>query len=405
MNPFEFLLEALRNLAANKLRSGLTMLGVVIGVAAVIAMSSIVEGGKHLTVEMIEKMGTNLLSIRPKALDEEERRAFPGRSKGLRMEDADRIAEQVPFIREMTPVVNVSTRLRYGDQDYQGMVEGVRATYRTIRNHDVDRGRFLSDEDVTGFKKVILLGSEVAHQLFGATDPIGRDLKVGAQRFVVIGILEEKGSLHGINYDETMLMPVTTAAKLFRGNDGLNSLIVKVDQRHQMKSVSAAIRALLLRRHDGVEDFAIRSQDELLRNTELILFTFRIILGGTAALALFVGGIGIMNIMLVTVMERTSEIGLRKALGASRRAILAQFLIEAVAISLIGGAIGVGFGALLGIGFGWLAERAITGWDAVILPQAVFLGFFFAVAVGVVFGLYPAWRASRLDPADALRYR
>ena len=405
MNPLEFLFDALRNLAANKLRSGLTMLGVIIGVAAVIAMSSIIEGGKHLTVGMIEQMGTHLLWIYPQTLDAEERRAFSGRSKGLRVEDADRIAAQLPFIQSMTPVVNVTARLRYGDQDYQGRVEGVRPTYRTIRNHDVDRGRFLSDEDVAGFKKVILLGSEVARELFGAADPIGRDVKVGAQRFVVVGVLQKKGSLHGTDYDKTLLIPFTTAAKLFRGNDTLDELIVKVDQRHQMKLVRSAIRALLLRRHDGVEDFGIYSQDELLRNTELILFTFQVILGGTAALALFVGGIGIMNIMLVTVVERTSEIGLRKALGASRRAILAQFLIEAVAISLIGGAIGVGFGALLGMGFGWLAERAITGWNAVILPQAVFLGFFFAVAVGVVFGLYPAWRASRLDPADALRYR
>jgi len=405
MNPLEFLFDALRNLAANKLRSGLTMLGVIIGVAAVIAMSSIIEGGKHLTVGMIEQMGTHLLWIYPQTLDAEERRAFSGRSKGLRVEDADRIAAQLPFIQSMTPVVNVTARLRYGDQDYQGRVEGVRPTYRTIRNHDVDRGRFLSDEDVAGFKKVILLGSEVARELFGAADPIGRDVKVGAQRFVVVGVLQKKGSLHGTDYDKTLLIPFTTAAKLFRGNDTLDELIVKVDQRHQMKLVRSAIRALLLRRHDGVEDFGIYSQDELLRNTELILFTFQVILGGTAALALFVGGIGIMNIMLVTVVERTGEIGLRKALGASRRAILAQFLIEAVAISLIGGAIGVGFGALLGMGFGWLAERAITGWSAVILPQAVFLGFFFAVAVGVVFGLYPAWRASRLDPADALRYR
>jgi len=405
MRLIEFLVDALKNLAANKLRSGLAMTGVIIGVAAVIAMSSIVEGGKQLTVEMIEKMGTHLLSVRPKTLNDEERRAFSGRSKGLRHGDADFILREVPFIQSITPVVNVSAQLRYGARHYKGMVEGVRETYRVIRNHDVDRGRFLSADDVGGFKKVIVLGREVARELFGAADPIGQDVKMDAQRFVVVGVLATKGSLHGIDYDETVLIPVTTAMKMFRGNDTLSSLIVKVADRSHMKRVNEKIRALLLARHDQVEDFTIRSQDELIRNTEMIIFTFRVILGGTAALALLVGGIGIMNIMLVTVAERTAEIGLRKALGATRPVILLQFLIEAVAICLIGGAVGVALGSLLGLGFGQLAEQAITGWKAVILPGAILLGFAFAVAVGVVFGLYPAWRASRLDPAEALRYQ
>jgi len=396
--------DALRNLSANKLRSGLTMLGVIIGVASVIAMSSIVEGGKHLTVEMIEKMGTHLLSVRPKVLDESERRMFSGRSKGLRKGDIDLIREMVPHVREMTPVVNVTARLRYEDHDYSGMIEGVAESYHLIRNHDVAHGRFLTHEDMETFGKVIVLGREVATKLFGQADPLGKDIQVDRQRFVVIGVLAEKGSLHGINYDQTILAPVTTMMKLFKGNDALNSLIVKVDARHNMKKTEQLIRALLLRQHDEVEDFTIRSQDELLRNTEMIIFAFQVILGGTAALALLVGGIGIMNIMLVTVTERTGEIGLRKAIGASRRAILLQFLIESVTISVIGASIGVGFGTLLGLGFGALADRAITGWRAVILPESVFLGFFFAIAVGVLFGLYPAYKASRLEPAEALRY-
>jgi putative ABC transport system permease protein len=405
MNPFEFFFDAFRNLASNKLRSGLTMMGVIIGVAAVIAMSSIVDGGKQLTVEMIEKMGTNLLSVRPKTLNDEERQRFSGRSDGLRYSDVEPVATDISFVKDLTPVVNVSARLRHADQYYDGRIEGVQPSYRTIRNHDIDVGRFLSDDDLAEYKKVVVLGREVAKELFGNADPIGQDVKVDAQRFVVIGILEEKGSLHGINYDETILIPVTTAMKLFRGNDQLSSLIVKVEGRHRMKQVEGELLTLLLSRHDGVEDFSIRSQDELIRNTEMIIFTFRVILGGTAALALLVGGIGIMNIMLVTVSERTAEIGLRKALGASRRAILVQFLIESAAISLFGGAIGVVFGGFLGLGFGWFAERAITGWNAVILPEAVVLGFFFALGIGIVFGLYPALRAARLDPADALRYR
>ncbi|MCG3116605.1 MAG: ABC transporter permease [Candidatus Manganitrophus sp. SA1] len=405
MNFFEVFTDAFKNLSTNKLRSGLTMLGVIIGVAAVIAMSSIVEGGQKMTVEMIEKMGTNLLSIRPKKLNEEELRQFPGRSKGLRYGDVEQVKAMVPYAEQVTPVINFQSHLKYGDRDYSGMVEGVLETYREIRNYDVDRGRFLAAEDNAEFKKVTVIGTEIVKELFDTADPLGQDIKIGDHRFIVVGILAEKGSLHGVNYDETVLIPATTAMKLFKGNDELNSFIVKVDERRNMKKTDAMIKSILLQRHDGVEDFVIRSQDELVRNTELIIFTFRVILGGTAALSLLVGGIGIMNIMLVTVTERTGEIGLRKAIGASRRAILTQFLIESVAISVIGGIIGILLGASLGLGFGWLASRAITGWNAVLLPSAIFLGFFFAMAVGITFGLYPAFKASNLDPAEALRYQ
>jgi putative ABC transport system permease protein len=405
MNFLEIFTDAFKNLSTNKLRSGLTMLGVIIGVAAVIAMSSVVEGGKKMTVEMIEKMGTHLLSIRPKKLNEDELRKFSGRSKGLRYGDAEQVRAMVPSAEQVTPVINFQSQLKYRERDYSGMVEGVLETYREIRNYDVDRGRFLAAEDNAEFKKVTVIGTEIVKELFENADPLGQDIKIGDHRFIVVGILAEKGSLHGINYDETVLIPATVAMKLFKGNDELNSFIVKVDQRQNMKKADAMIRSILLQRHDGVEDFVIRSQDELVRNTELIIFTFRVILGGTAALSLLVGGIGIMNIMLVTVTERTGEIGLRKAVGASRRAILTQFLIESVAISLIGGMVGILLGASLGLGFGWLASRAITGWNAVLLPSAIFLGFFFAMAVGITFGLYPAYKASNLDPAEALRYQ
>ncbi len=410
MQILEIFPNAFRNLAENKLRSSLTMLGVIIGVASVIAMSSIVEGGKNLTVDMIEKMGTHLLSVRPKKLTEEELRAFVGHSKGLRLGDAEAVRQTIPYAKAVTPVINFSSHLTYEDRAYTGMVEGVQESYREIRNHDVASGRFLVEDDLTEFKKVVVLGQDVVKELFKTASPLagvvlGAHIKVADHRFTVIGVLKEKGALHGINYDETVLIPASTAIKFIQGDDKINSFIVKVDERQNMKKTDQRIRTLLLHRHDGVEDFSIRSQDELLRNTEMLLFTFRVILGGTAALSLLVGGIGIMNIMLVTVTERTAEIGLRKAIGASSRAILIQFLIESVAISMIGGIIGILFGSLLGLGFGWLAGKAISGWTAVILPSAIFLGFSFAVAVGVTFGLYPAYKASQFDPAEALRYQ
>ena len=404
MQAIEVFTDAISNLSTNKLRSGLTLLGIVIGVAAVIAMSSIVEGGKQMTIEMIEKLGTNLLSIRPKQLTEDERRAFAGRSKGLRYSDLEAVTDAVPYIDKITPIVTSRLTLKHGSQsDAAMMVEGVFEAYLDIQNYAMERGRFLMVEDRVGYKKVVVLGKEISEALFGQDDPIGGDIKIGSQRFIVVGLLAEKGALHGINYDQTVLIPATTMMKLFRGNEDLTSFVVKIDERKNMAKSLDLIRSVLLLRHDDVEDFSIRSQDQLVRNVELIIFTFRVILGGTAALALLVGGIGIMNIMLVTVVERTSEIGLRMAVGASRRAILTQFLIESVALSLVGGVIGIVLGTLIGSGFGWLANRAIDGWNAVILPSSIALGFFFALIVGVAFGLYPAYKASQLDPAEALR--
>lgn len=405
MNLFETFQTAWGNLAANKLRSGLTMLGVIIGVAAVVSMASIVEGGKQMTVEMMEKLGTNLFTVRPKKLTEEEMRAFPGRSKGLKYEDGMAIMASVAWVTHGTPVVSQRTTVRHHDRDWEGTIEGVLESYDAIQNYYVDRGRFLSRDDIRDFSRVTVLGKEIVAKLFPTGDPLDSDIKIGEHRFVVVGVLKEKGSLHGINYDVTVLIPATTAMKLFQGNSDINSFVVKVGERRNMKRTQEAMKALLMRRHDGVEDFSIRSQEELLRNMELIIFTFRVMLGGIALLSLLVGGIGIMNIMLVTVTERTAEIGLRKAVGATRRDIVKQFLIESVVISLVGGAVGAVGGIALGYAFGWLVSRAIPGWHAVILPGSILVGFLFAVAVGIFFGLYPAQKAARLDPAEALRYQ
>lgn len=407
MSFIELFLGALRTLSSNKLRSGLTMLGVIIGVAAVIAMISIVEGGQQKIIEAIERLGTNLLFVSPKDLTEEEQRKFSGRSKGFKYEDALAIRAQIPALKEVAPMVSIPTKLKAGDREFEGTVSGTVPAYETIRNFHVVEGRFILPQDMDEWRRVAVLGQDVAAKLFNGTSPLQKDIKIGNERFIIVGRMEKKGSLHGQNYDEMVFIPATTALRRFKGNDLINYLLVQVSDRDRMKEVSEGIRPLLMARHDGVEDFKINSQEDFLRAVDRTIWTFRIMLGGIAAVSLLVGGIGIMNIMLVTVTERTGEIGLRKAVGARRRDILIQFLFESVVISLFGGFIGILLGVFMGIGFGKAVASAMPGgggWGAIFSFESIVVAFLFSIGVGIFFGLYPAYKASDLDPAEALRY-
>ncbi len=407
MGIAETFLFALRSLGANKLRSGLTMLGVIIGVAAVISMVSIVEGGKQKIVEAIEKLGTNLLFVSPRELTAEEQRNYSGRSNGLRYGDALAL-EQIPQIESLAPLVSIQARLKRDDKEFDGSLSGTLPSYQQVRNFFADQGRFIDQQDIDEWRRVVVLGRDVAAKLFGGDSPLNRDVKIGEERFVVVGLMEKKGSLHGQNYDEMIFIPATTAMRRFKGTDQINYLLVHVREREEMQAASDRIAKILRGRHDGVEDYKINSQEDFLRAVDRTIWTFRVVLGGIAAVSLLVGGIGIMNIMLVTVTERTSEIGIRKAVGARNRDILGQFIIESTTISLVGGLIGVAVGILLGIGFGKAVALAMPGnadWGAVISPRAVLLAFIFSIAVGVFFGLYPARKAAQLDPAEALRHQ
>ncbi len=407
MNIIELFKGAFRTLSANKLRSGLTMLGVIIGVAAVIAMVSIVEGGRQKIVEAIERLGTNLLFVSPKELTEEEQRKFTGRSKGFKYEDALAIRSEIQGLGGLAPMVSISTKIKAGDREFEGTVSGTAPAYEEVRNFHVVEGRFILPQDINGWRRVAVLGQDVSDQLFNGASPLQRDIKIGDERFTVVGLMEQKGSLHGQNYDEMVFVPATTALRRFKGNDLLNYLLVKADDRSRMTEVSESIKTLLISRHDGVEDFKINSQEDFLKAVDRTIWTFRIMLGGIATVSLLVGGIGIMNIMLVTVTERTGEIGLRKAVGARRVDILVQFLVESVTISLLGGCIGIILGIFMGVGFGKAVARAMPGgadWGAVFSIESIVIAFFFAIAVGIFFGLYPAQKASKLDPAEALRY-
>ena len=398
--------DAFKNMAANVLRTGLTMLGIIIGVAAVISMTAIVEGGQRKLVQSIEQMGTNLLFVFHKTLTAEEQRRFAGRSTGQRYGDALAIQRLRPDVI-VVPILQFNQQLKVGDRDFSGQVTGTVPGYQTVRNFRPSAGRFLVQQDIEEWRRVVVLGKDVATRLFGSDPPLHRELKIGDERFVVIGVMEPKGDVYGTNYDELMFIPVTTSMRRFTGDDKLTFMILHVPHREGMEAVTREIQSLLIQRHDGVDDVRIHSQGEFLRAMDRTIWTFRIVLGGIALVALIVGGIGIMNIMLVTVTERTGEIGLRKAIGARRIDILRQFLIESMAISVVGGLIGVTTGVLFAHGFGQMVARAMPGggdWGAVIRPSAIVMAFAFALVTGIAFGLYPAIKASRLDPAEALRY-
>ena len=399
--------DSLRNLTANALRSGLTMLGVIIGVASVIAMVAIVEGGQVWLVKSIEQLGANLLFVWKKSLTVEEQRQFAGRSTGLRYEDALAIRKHFQDL-DVVPIIELDKQLKAGSRDFSGEVTGTSPDYQEVRNFRPADGRFLVEADIEEWKRVVVLGKDVVQKLYGSESALGKEVKIGDHRFIVVGVMMPKGTIRGTNYDEMVFIPVTTAMRRFQGDDTLRSMIIRVSQRETMERVWQQVHSLLVQRHDGVDDVRVWNQGDFLNAVDQTIWTFRIVLGGIAVVALIVGGIGIMNIMLVTVTERTKEIGLRKAIGARRRDILLQFLVESVAISLVGGLLGIFAGILVAYGFGDLVARAMPGggdWGADVQPFAIFIAFSFAIFVGVFFGLYPAIKASRLDPAEALRYQ
>lgn len=400
-------LDSLKNLKSNILRTGLTMLGVIIGVAAVIAMIAIVEGGQIWLVQSLERLGTNLLFVWKKSLTPEEQRQFSGRSLGLRYGDALAVRQQFPNLVGI-PVIELDLQLKAGNRDFHGEVTGTWPEYQEVRNFRAAYGRFLVPSDLTEWKRVVVLGKEVAEKLFGSELPLDQEVKIGDHRFTVVGVMEPKGTIRRTNYDEMIFIPITTTIRRFTGDDRIRRMILHVPHRDQMEQVRQQVHSLLVQLHDGVDDIRVRSQGEFLNAIDQTLWTFRIVLGGVAVVALLVGGIGIMNIMLVTVTERTREIGLRKAIGARRRDILLQFLVESVTISAIGGGLGILGGIGAAYGFGGLVAQSMPGggdWGAVIQPSAIVIAFSFAVFVGVFFGLYPAVKASKLDPAEALRYQ
>jgi putative ABC transport system permease protein len=408
---------ALRALAVNKLRSVLTMLGIIIGVGAVITLLSAGEGVQRMIEDQLQSIGTNILFVVPGNLSNSQMQRGGNIDLTLSLADAEAIADpfNVPDMARVAPEIMGSADVSYGKSTLSLNVSGVTPAYEGVRNFPVDYGNFISELDVNSGARVAVLGSKVAERLYGADGyAIGTTIKIKNVPFKVVGVLESKGGTGGPgggNQDETVLVPLSTAhQRLFpryhnsRGQPLVTVIYVQVAAEERMGEASVEISDLLRDRHDiqfkDDDDFSVINQKDLLAIFGQITGVLTIFLGAIAGISLLVGGIGIMNIMLVSVTERTREIGLRKAVGAKRKHILMQFLIESVVLALIGGAIGILLGAL-GV---MLISQLQDSLKAVVSPQSVVLATGFSAAVGLFFGIYPAMRASRLNPIDALRY-
>jgi putative ABC transport system permease protein len=409
MNIVESMRIALRSLAANKMRSGLTMLGIIIGVMAVIAMLSIGRGAQEAITNQINSIGTNLLFIRPGATQQGGVRTAEGSAATLTMEDGQALVG-LPNVVAVAPEVDSFGQVAYLGNNAVGRILGVTPDYQDTMNANVADGDFISAANVTARSAVAVLGSQIAQNLFGDGEPVGQSVRINGQNFRVIGVMQPKGGTGFLNQDTQIFVPITTAMSRlsrggqFRGGNSVSDINVKITDPSVQNDVVQNISQVLDQRHHVVQDdFTIQSQQDILNTANQVTGVLTIFLGGVAAISLIVGGIGIMNIMLVSVTERTREIGIRKAIGARKRDILAQFLTEAIVLSLSGGLIGILFGALV--------ARLISGvqlgsstLSTVVDPGSVLLAVLFSAGVGLFFGSYPANRAASLHPIDALRY-
>ena len=403
MNLSECIKVAFEGLSANKVRSGLTMLGVVIGVGAVIAMIAIGQGAKQQTMNMIQSMGTNVLTIRAGESRMGSVRGASGSGTSLTYEDALAIDQGCPLIVAVAPELRMNAQAKYKNMNTNTEVTGTTADYPLIRNFKVEKGRWFTDADVRAMRRVAVIGPTAAQNLFNLSSAVNKIIRLNGISIKIIGITRAKGTGGFGDPDDQIFMPLTTAQKRVFGVDYIRSISAQAKTMDQMTEASNQIEAFLRKRHKigpaSDSDFSIRNQAEFMETAAQTSETFTMLLAGIAAVSLLVGGIGIMNIMLVSVTERTREIGIRKAVGAKSRDILLQFLIESVVLSAFGGIIGI----LFGIGAAKILAQT-AGWQVAVSAPAVILAFGFSAAVGIFFGIYPARKASALRPIDALRY-
>lgn len=400
MDPFEIGKVALQALKSNKIRSGLTMLGIIIGVASVILLVSIGAGLQDFITEQFEELGTDVVMVMPGKFqfqDEAGREGGPpgiGNNK-LTLEVANRLERRAETIEKVLPIVTKSLTAKYSSETHDTAILGTSEDYPEIRNSPVEKGKFFSRSDVDGARKVAVIGKSIEEELFEQTDPVGKKIVLSDKRYTIVGVLEGKGSIFGQDQDDLVVIPITTATRHF-DLQNLSYIYLKSASTEEIETTVAEAETLLAKEIDE-EDFSVLSPTELLSTVTTILSVLTAALGGIAAISLLVGGIGIMNIMLVSVTERTREIGLRKAVGATPQNILTQFLIEATVLSFTGGVIGITIGFLGALALNQFLKTSVTPWS-------VFLASGVSALVGIVFGVAPAFKASKLNPIDALRY-
>ena len=399
----ESFLMAWASLIANKLRSLLTMLGIIIGVAAVIALVSIGNGVKQDIEDSISSLGSNLLVVLPGAPRTPGARSSQGSMKSLKISDYEAIAK-LEGVKAASPMTNGSYVVIYQNKNWTTSVAGVNSNFQDVNNWTMTSGRFFSDKNVQNRERVAVVGQTVVKNLFADEDPVGKEIRVKNIPFRVIGVLKSKGNgTMGNDQDDTVLIPYTTSMERVEGIDYLRRVYVVAKDDGGIDRLQADIENLLRVRHNikdtNLDDFNIQNMKSIMETVAQTTGTFTLFLGAVAAISLVVGGIGIMNIMLVSVTERTREIGVRKALGATYIVIVTQFLIEAVVISLMGGFIGIAFG----IGASKVIGM-VSGMSTIVSVPTIIMSFAFSMAIGLIFGIYPARKAAKLNPIDALHY-
>jgi len=405
MSPVMTTRIALKALARNKLRTALTMLGMIIGVSAVITLVALGNGAQLRIEEQIRSGGTNLVTVMAGNFTMGGVRGGVGAASSLKIEDIEAIKKEVPDIQYIAPGVNTRAQVIAGNQNWSTRLEGTDVDFPLMRQWTVKYGVFFSPQDVSSASRVAVLGKTVSDQLFGPdVDPTGQMIRIRNQPFKVIGVMDTKGqAAMGNDQDDTIFAPYTTVQKRLQGQQNIQNITLSASSADAVPAVADAIAALMRSQHKLVpgepDDFTVRTQEEIADIRTAFIETFTNLLAGIAAVSLLVGGIGIMNIMLVSVTERTREIGIRMAIGAKGRDVLLQFLVEAIVVSMIGG----GTGIALGFGFAELATR-IWNYPTQVSMDAIGMAFGFSAMIGIFFGFYPARKAAALDPIAALRY-
>lgn len=378
---------AIKNIKSNKLRSALTMIGIIIGISSVIVLVGLGSGSTKQITSQVQSLGTNLISANTSGSG----------SKQFTLDDVKDI-EQIQGIAEAAPIISANTTVKVDKNSQSASVTGTTSNFLDIRNMTISEGRFIADLDVDYRGKVAVLGSDIAEQLYGFTDPVGKDIDIKGNTYEVIGVLKSQGSSMGNNTDDMVIIPSTTAIGL-AGTRNVQNVYIKSSNNSNVDLVTNEVNQYLTSFFKSTDNSnRVMSQKQLLDTMSSITSTMTYLLGGIAAISLIVGGIGVMNVMLVSVSERTKEIGIRKALGGSRKDILIQFLIEALVLSSLGGAAGV----LFGLAIGWVVTA--FGMSMAFSIPIVIIAFSFSLAVGIIFGMFPAYKASKLKPIDALRF-